>query len=292
MQQTKGVVVTGASTGIGEATALHLDQAGYRVFAGVRKQEDAERLQNQASDLLVPIQLDVTKPEDVAAAAEKVSEIMGPQGLFGLVNNAGVAITSPLEFIPIPELRRQLEINVIGQMTVTQAFLPLLRRYPGRIVFISSISGRVAAPLLGPYSASKFALGALAGSLRRELMPWNIMVSLVEPGKIETPIWKKTLAAAEDLVSGFDSKAEEFYGEVMRTNQERAQNGYGGTPSSVVAETVEHVLTSRRPKTRYLVGRDARMGALLVNLIPERMLDYLIAWQRGVRPGSAANKTR
>ena len=183
------VVVTGASTGIGEAAALHLKELGFEVRAGVRKDEDAERLRAQG---VSPLKLDVTDTSSVAAAAAEVGE-----EVFGLVNNAGVAVSAPVEFVPIDQLRRQLEVNLIGQVAVIQAFLPALRQSHGRIVNISSIGGRIALPLASPYAASKFALEAVSDSLRREVAQFGIEVSLVEPGGVKTPIWKKGTETAE-----------------------------------------------------------------------------------------------
>lgn len=281
----KGVVITGASTGIGEAVALHLDTLGLRVFAGVRKPSDGVKLANKASQRLSPIRLDVTDAEGIMAAVAQVKEVMGDNGLAGLVNNAGIAVAAPLEFIPIEDLRRQLEVNVIGQLAVTQAFLPMLRKGQGRIVFVSSISGRVSAPFLGPYACSKFALEALSDALRRELLAWNIQVSVIQPGRIVTPIWEKSLAAADELRDRLGPSAEDYYGEALTANRARAARRRGGTPLERVAEITAHALISPRPKTRYLVGWDARLGAILAWLLPDRWLDRLIARQRGIKRG-------
>ncbi len=279
----KGVVITGASTGIGEAVALHLDALGFRVFAGVRNSRDGANLACRASQHLTPITLDVTDPDGIAAAVAQVTQVMGEKGLAGLVNNAGIAVAAPLEFIPIPDLRRQLEVNVIGQVAVTQACLPLLRRGRGRIVFVSSISGRVAAPFLGPYASSKFALEALSDSLRRELLPWDIKVAVIEPGRIATPIWEKSLAAADELSARLEPDAQRYYGKAMAVNRERTARRQGGTPIERMAEITAHALTSPRPKTRYLVGRDAKFGAMLARLLPDHWLDSFIARQRGIK---------
>ncbi|MEK7693262.1 MAG: SDR family oxidoreductase, partial [Chloroflexota bacterium] len=187
---TRSVVITGASTGIGEACALHLDALGWRVFAGVRKGADGEALQRKASARLIPVRIDVTDQASIASACDAVAQELGARGLDGLVNNAGIAVAAPLEFVPIDDLRRQLEINVIGQIAVTQAFLALIRTARGRIVNIGSVSGKLATPFTGPYSASKFAMEALTDALRIELRPWKIEVSIVEPGSIATPIWE------------------------------------------------------------------------------------------------------
>jgi NAD(P)-dependent dehydrogenase (short-subunit alcohol dehydrogenase family) len=272
------VVITGASTGIGAACALYLDQLGWRVFAGVRKQADGNSLQQQASDRLTPLLLDVTDTAAIAAAADTVAAAVGPAGLAGLVNNAGVAFSGPLEFLPIADLRRQLEVNVIGQVAVTQAFLPLLRQGRGRIVNMGSISGRVASPFLGSYAASKFALEALTDSLRVELRPWGLEVIIVEPGPIATPIWDKSLALADDLIRHLPPQGRDLYGPALATARARGLRfGQAGIPAEAVAQVVAHALTAPRPKTRYLVGRGLRLAVLLTKFLPDRLRDWLIA---------------
>ena len=196
-QTQRPVVVTGASTGIGEACALRLDKLGFTVFAGVRKDSDAEKLKQKASPRLTPIFLDVTDPESIASAVKIVTQIVGDRGLFGLVNNAGISIPSPLELIPIAEFQQQMQVNVTGQLAVTQAFLGLLRLRKGRIVNMGSISGRSATPFLGAYNISKFALEGFTDVLRMELRPWGISVSIIEPGAIATPIWEKSFASVD-----------------------------------------------------------------------------------------------
>lgn len=281
-----GVLITGASTGIGEACALHLDSLGFRVFAGVRRAADGERLRGGASERLTPVTVEITDPVSIGAAAQAVAEATGDAGLAGLVNNAGVAVSGPVEFIPVDELRRQLEVNVVGQVAVTQAFLPLIRRGSGRIVNMSSIGGRVALPLLGPYAASKFALEALSDSLRRELRPWGIEVSLIEPGGITTPIWAKSGAAADELLGRMPPQVEELYGKLIeRIRKEATRFGETGLPPLAVAKAVAHALTARRPKTRYLIGREAKLRARVSWLVSDRTFDALVArtlgWARG-----------
>ena len=269
------VVVTGASTGIGQASALHLSALGFEVLAGVRKEEDAERLRAAG---LRPVLLDVTDQGSIEAAAATVGEASAG-GVTGLVNNAGIAVSGPLEFVPIDELRRQLEVNLIGQVAVTQAFLPMLRAARGRIVNVSSIGGRVALPLLGPYAASKFALEAVSDSLRRELRHLGVKVSVIEPGGIKTPIWQKGNAAAEAMLESMPADAERLYGalisairrESLRIAEER------GLPPAAVAQAVGHALTARRPRTRYLVGRDAKLRAAAARVLPDRAFDALVA---------------
>jgi NAD(P)-dependent dehydrogenase (short-subunit alcohol dehydrogenase family) len=277
------VVITGASTGIGRACAIHLDSLGLEVFAGVRKSEDAERLAAEGSERLRPLLLDVTDGGQVEAAARQVGEAVGGRGLAGLVNNAGIAVAAPLEFIPIDELRRQLEVNVIGQVAITQALLPLLRRGKGRVVNIGSIGGRVALPFVGPYAASKFALEAFTDSLRRELRAAGVEVSIVRPGGIATPIWDRGLDAADRIRAQLPAEAESLYGHALdATKSAAADIGRNGLPPEAVAKVVEHALTARRPKTRYLVGRDAKMRAALAKVLPDRVFDRMIARAMGI----------
>jgi NAD(P)-dependent dehydrogenase (short-subunit alcohol dehydrogenase family) len=278
LQNRGTVVVTGASTGIGEATARHLDSLGFNVFATIRKDGDAERLRSRSSERLRPIHLDVSDSSSIEAAAAEVAEAVAGEGLAGLVNNAGIAVSGPIEFIPVDELRRQLEVNVVGQAAVTKAMLPMLRRARGRIVNIGSIGGRVALPLLGPYAASKFAMEALTDSLRRELRSLGVQVSIIEPGAISTPIWEKSSAAAATLMSDWTSDAEALYGDLIASVRSEAEKiPERGLPPSAVAKVVEHALTARRPKTRYLVGRDAKVRAAVARVLPDRAFDALIA---------------
>lgn len=279
------VVITGASRGIGEACALRLDLHGFRVFAGVRTDADGAALKRKASDRLTPVLLDVTKDETITSSAQAATAAVGDAGVAGLVNNAGIVIASPLEFLPIAELRRQLEVNVIGQIAVTQAFLPLLRKASGRIVNIGSISGRVAFPLVGAYAASKFAMEALTDALRVELLSWGIFVSIVDPGNVATSIWETSIATAVAIMKTFPPQAHDLYGRAMTAVRDgaarRARTG-AGLPPDEVAKVVEHALTAARPRTRYLVGRDAKLGSLFRHL-PDRMRDRMILGRRGRR---------
>lgn len=209
------VVVTGASTGIGAACALDCAGRGMTVFAGVRDPRAGEALAAKGGPSLIPITLDVTDEPSITRSVEMVQLVVGEGGLGGLVNNAGIVIASPLELIPLSQLRKQLEVNVIGQIAVTQAFLPLLRRGRGRIVNMGSIAGRGTIPLLGPYSASKFALEALTDALRMELQPWGIQVSIIEPGAIATPLWEKSAKTAEDFEASASEEAKALYGEAV-----------------------------------------------------------------------------
>lgn len=269
----RSVLVTGSSTGIGRATALRLDRDGWRVFAGVRREEDAESLRAEASERLVPVMLDVTDPAQVAAAAETVGEA----GLDGLVNNAGMAILGPLETIPLGDFRRQIEVNLTAQVAVTQALLPAIRRARGRVVFVSSIGGRMALPFGGPYHAAKFGLEAVADCLRQELRPWGIHVSAIEPGSIDTPIWERGERIADEVSARAPAAQEELYGATIeRFRGAVRRTAERGIAPDRVAAAISHALTARRPRTRYVVGADARGQALLERLLPDRGLDWLV----------------
>jgi NAD(P)-dependent dehydrogenase (short-subunit alcohol dehydrogenase family) len=268
------VVVTGASTGIGEATARHLAGLGFDVLAGVRKDEDAERLRGERIE---PVKLDVTDAPSIAGARERIEQASAGR-LAGLVNNAGIAVAAPLEYLPIDRLREQLEVNLIGQVAVTQALLPFLRAARGRIVNVSSIGGRIALPLAGPYAASKFGLEAVSDSLRRELRHLGVEVVVIEPGGIKTPIWRKGNAAADEMLEEVPEEAEQLYGDLVaavRSETEKIETERG-LPPSAVAEVIGTALTARKPKTRYLVGRDAKMRAAIAKRVPDRVMDSLI----------------
>jgi NAD(P)-dependent dehydrogenase (short-subunit alcohol dehydrogenase family) len=269
------VVVTGASTGIGKTCVLHLDKLGFQVFAGVRKEADGDALKREASTRLTPVFLDITDAASIASAADTVAAAVGDMGLVGLVNNAGIAVVSPLEFLPITELRHQLEVNAIAQIAVTQAFLPLLRQSQGRIVNIGSIIGRMAMPFLGANSASKFAMEAFTDVLRMELRPWGISVSIVEPTYVATPIWER--AVGNEALRRFPQQAYDLYGSAIAAAGKSAiKSGKAGIATDVVAKAVVHALTAKRPKTRYLVGRDAKFVAVLIKFLPDRIRDWIV----------------
>ncbi len=278
-------LVTGSSTGIGEACALHLDGLGFRVFAGVRRDADGEALRKKSSERLKPIHLDVTDVASIAAARNTIAR--ENIELRGLVNNAGIVVAGPLEILPLEEFRRQFEVNVIGQLAVTQAFLPLLRKARGRIVLMGSISGRLASPFIGAYGASKFALEAMADVLRVELMPWGIEVSIIEPGSIATPIWEKSRQRSGEIARTIATETRELYHRQYEAMRKAAkETAESGIPALEVARTVEHALTAAKPKTRYLVGRDAKLRARLAKFIPDRILDRMIVKRMGL-PTSA-----
>jgi NAD(P)-dependent dehydrogenase (short-subunit alcohol dehydrogenase family) len=280
------VVVTGASTGIGEVCALYLDKMGFKVFAGVRKEADANALKQKASDRLTPIFIDVTDAASIESAANTVAASVNGTGLAGLVNNAGIQLGGPLEFIPIAEIRKLLDVNIIGHIAVTQAFLPLLREGHGRIVNMGSIIGRIPLPYLGAYCASKSGLEAITDSLRMELRPWNIPVSIIEPSLVKTPMWDKARVAAHETVKGFPKEAIDLYGPaitaVLRVLDSPPKIAKVATPANIVAKAVAHALTTKRPKSRYAVGWDAKLVALVSRFVPDRMRDWiaLLIWRR------------
>lgn len=274
---SQAVVVTGASSGIGAACARRLDGLGFRVFAGVRRVSDGEALAASTSERLRPILLDVTDSSSIASAAKSVEEELASDGLAGLVNNAGIAVPGPIEAVPIIEARRQLEVNVIGQMAVTQALLPLLRKGRGRIVNMSSIAGVAATPFLGWYGASKFALEALTDALRLEVGPWGIEVSSIEPGAIATSIWERSAGLADSMIRTVDPATLELYREPLARMREVIQKAASrAIPADEVANTVVQALTASRPKTRYLVGADAKFRAWLKRWLSDRAQDWLM----------------
>lgn len=273
------VVVTGASTGIGRGTAECLARLGYRVFAGVRRAEDAAALE-AASPRITPLRLDVTDEASLRAAASQLGAAAADPGVFALVNNAGIAVAGPAEVVPLAEWRRQLDVNVLGAVAVCQALLPLMSR-GSRIVMVGSVSGRVAYPLLGPYSASKHALVAVAEAMRLELAPAGIAVTLVEPGNVRTPIWSKSIAQARQVIAGFRAAQRERYGSVA-AGVLRTLDGAGsrGLDVDVAAAAVARIVGARRPPPRVLLGRDAWLGACLA-LLPARWRLHLIARATG-----------
>ena len=265
------VVVTGGSTGIGEATALHLRELGFSVLAGVRNDEDAQRLREQG---LTPIRLDVTVADHLAAARAEI----GDQPLAGLVNNAGITRSGPLEFVPVEDMRAQMEVNVIGQLAVTQAFIDALRAGRGRIVNVGSISGLLATPITGPYAMSKFALEGMTDVLRRELLSQGIDVIMVEPGGVKTPLMSKTSLGFEQVFHDGPPELAQRYGPMITTALEHTTkiDRHTGIEAQVVAKVIGRALTVRRPRTRYLVGRDAILAAIMAKFIPDRVMDRLL----------------
>jgi NAD(P)-dependent dehydrogenase (short-subunit alcohol dehydrogenase family) len=272
------VVITGASTGIGRATALRLAGVGFEVLAGVRRDEDGAALR-AADGRVEPVIVDVTDAEQIAALAARVGG--GP--LAGLVNNAGIAVAGPLEGVPLERIRGQYEVNVFGLLAVTQALLEPLRAGRGRIVNIGSIGGRINTPFVGPYSSSKAAVRSLSASLRRELRPWGIHVALVEPGALDTPIWRKGEEHAEETIGELPDRVRTLYARQL----DALVNGVrriaaAAIPPEAAAEAIEHALTARRPRPVYTVGREARIQGALHAALPARAFDALVARAMGI----------
>lgn len=273
-QPGRTVVITGASSGIGRACALYLTRQGFRVFAGVRKAEDGEALRTDSGGAVVPVEIDVTDDATIARAVEAVRRELGDRGLDGLVNNAGIATPGPVEYMSAEVLRHEFDVNVFGQIAVTQAFLPLIRQARGRIVNMGSVGGHLTMPFGGALCASKSAFAALNDALRLELRSYGIHVCLVEPGAIHTPAVDKTLGDVEAIIRALPPEGAARYGNKLR---EFTRRGYArevnGSPPEVVAHAVHHALTARRPRVRYPVGANARTLVTLPRLLPDRALD-------------------
>jgi NAD(P)-dependent dehydrogenase (short-subunit alcohol dehydrogenase family) len=279
----KSVIVTGASTGIGWGCAKVLIASGFRVFGSVRKQMDADRLSEEFGTNFTPLIFDVTDEAAVAAGAKRVETTLGDETLFGLVNNAGIAVPGPLLYLKIDDFKYQLTVNLTGQLIVTQAFAPLLgvdrsrKGAPGRIVMISSVGGKTASPFLGPYSASKFALEGMSESLRRELMLFGIDVIIVAPGAVATPIWDK--ADAVDVTQFANTP---YAPALDKVKDYMISNGKRGLPPEKLGEVVKTALTVSKPKTRYTVTPDLIQN-LMVKILPKRIVDNIIARRVGLK---------
>jgi len=283
------VVVSGTSTGIGAATALHLAAMGFQVFAGVRRDEDGEALAAQGPDGLTPIRLDITDSASISAAVNPVAQAAGTRGLAGLVNNAGIVKPAPIEFQPLDDFREQLELNLIAHVAVTQKFLPLIRLGGGRIVNVGSIGGRLVLPIHGAYSASKFGMEALSDALRLELRQWGIHVSLVDPGATESAIFGKTLAEIDSLESRLGDDGYRLYAEQIEAVRRLvAKTAADAAPPDDIAKAVSQALTSNKPKTRYLAGHGAEAAATLARL-SDGVKDRAVAKEVGLpAPGTKA----
>jgi NAD(P)-dependent dehydrogenase (short-subunit alcohol dehydrogenase family) len=282
MNDRGSVVITGASTGIGEATATRLAAQGFSVFAGVRKTADADRLKSQSLPGLRPLMIDVADGESVKRAAAEVTEAVGAAGLKGLVNNAGVSWGGPLEFQDLDEIRQMFDVNVFGLMAVTQALLGLVRTAKGRIVNMSSVGGRMSVPFVAAYSATKFSVEAISDALRVELRPWGIKVACIEPGSIDTQLWERGFEQFDRQVERMSPRAMELYGDyIPRMRKITEESAARGIPPARVADAVEHALTASRPKTRYLVGYDAR-AQVAFRAVPDKGRDAMMARYLGL----------
>jgi NAD(P)-dependent dehydrogenase (short-subunit alcohol dehydrogenase family) len=273
----RAIVVTGCSTGIGKACALRLERAGYTVFAGVRREEDGRALAAESSGGIRPLLLDVTDAEQIAAAVASVESALGASGeLAGLVNNAGVAVYGPLELLPIETLRGVFEVNVIGHVAVTQAFIPLLRLSKGRVVMIGSSSGFLTPPFLGPYASTKCAMESITDAFRRELAPWGIEVCIMEPGAVRTPLWDKSVGEGDSWFDGLPDAARRLYARgyaaMRKTFVEKSGKGIS---SEALADRVLEALTSPKPRTRYPMGRDT-VGYRMLQKLPDKLVDNML----------------
>jgi NAD(P)-dependent dehydrogenase (short-subunit alcohol dehydrogenase family) len=273
---SRAVIVTGTSSGIGRACALLLTRNGFTVFAGVRKPADGEALRKEIGERLIPLQIDVTDHDGIAAAARLTASTLRERGqsLYALVNNAGIGVSAPLEFQPLEDIRRSFEVNVLGQIAVTQAFLPLLRETRGRVVNICSIGDRIAIPFGGTLNGSKSAFAMMSESLRLELRPWGMHVVIIDPGAITTPAVDKTLGDPEGMLRRMSPDAERLYGKFFRGFVARAsERERNGSPPDVVAEAVLSALRDASPHRRYVVGKGARVLATLPKILPAPLLD-------------------
>jgi NAD(P)-dependent dehydrogenase (short-subunit alcohol dehydrogenase family) len=271
-------LVTGTGRGIGRAIALRLASTGWDVYAGVSQLESGEALIKTHPEKVKLVQLDVTDEDQVNALDGAL-----PATLDAVVNNAGVVVTGPVEAVPLAELRRQLEVNVVGQAAVTQTVLPRLRASRGRIVFVSSLSGRVATPLFGPYNASKFALEGMADAMRIELAPWGIRVVVVEPGQTDTDLWRKADRDLDETVAGLSPTHRELYAEhIAGIRKTIPRNQRAARPVDGVAAAVEKALTAPRPRARYVVGVSAQAQAFLADVTPTAVLDRVVAAGTGM----------
>jgi NAD(P)-dependent dehydrogenase (short-subunit alcohol dehydrogenase family) len=282
----RSVVITGASTGIGWATAKLLLDRGFRVFGSVRKQADADRLKTEFGASFTPLIFDVTDEAAVLAAAREVRHALNGETLSGLVNNAGIAVAGPVLELAADEFRRQMDVNVIGPIIATQAFGPLLGSDPslkgprGRIVMISSVAGKNGNPLTSAYSASKHAIEGLSESLRRELMLFGIDVIIVAPGAVKTPIWSK---AEEVDITAY--KNSPYFPALQGMRKFMLQLGETGLPAEKIAERIAEALTSANPKVRYQITPDP-MRHLMISILPKRMIDRIIARRIGLMPSA------
>ena len=277
-------LITGTSTGIGEACATRLAAKGWTVYAGVRRAEDGDRVKAQITGDVRPVILDVSNRDDMQRVIGVIEQDTGSTGLQGLVNNAGVGVGGPFEYVTEDEWRWVFDVNLFGVVALTKAAMPLLRAGKGRVVHIGSIGGRIAAAGLGPYSASKHAIEALAESQRHEfarLVP-PMHVSVIEPGEVKTAIWEKANASADELEGKLDEAGRKDYQWLVDQTRGFIDEGDAkGVPASKVADAVEHALTADRPKARYLVGPDAKLAGHLITRLPDRARSVLADFSAG-----------
>ena len=290
----KSVVITGGSSGIGRASVALMNRAGWQVFATVRKTADQQELREAYGENVIAVVMDVQEESSIQAAAQQIATHLNGHGLDGLVNCAGIGVVRPVEYAGLQDIRQIFEINVFGQILVSQALLPLLRRNGGRIVNITSVGVNIAIPFGGLLNSSKSAFGMLSDSLRLELRPFGVRVIAIEPGAISTPAVEKTLGDIEKVIEDLPAEARMQYGEMLRTFGRKAYTREkNGSSPSVVAEAVLHALSSNRPRIRYRVGKHAKLLATLPKLLPESVLDALRVRMFGLEaPSSARPRSR
>ena len=271
------VLVTGTSSGIGQACAEELARRGFHVIAGVRRDEDGEAVRALSPDRIEPLLIDVTDLDAIAALPERVGDI------HGLVNNAGMANSGPLEHQPLEDVKQQLDVMLLAPFALTKAFIPALRRSRGRVVMMGSIGGRTSLPFMGAYNAAKAGIDGFANSLRPELAPFGVHVALVEPGAIKTNIWQRGIDSGERLLESMPEDGRRDYGDRVQALRKVAEDSERrGVPPAKVAAVVAHALTSDKPKTRYVVGVDARVQAALRAALPDRALDKVLGRVTGL----------
>ncbi|MEU5719110.1 SDR family NAD(P)-dependent oxidoreductase [Streptomyces sp. NPDC020403] len=269
----KLIVVTGASTGMGAAAARALARQGFHVLAGVRRVRDADSIRSAGIE---PVILDITEPEQVEALAARVAD--DPRALHALVNNAGIQVNAAVETLPLAEWRRVFEVNLFGHIAVTQALLPALLRSKGRVINISSVGGTAAMATYGAYAGTKFALEAVSDSLRREVAPLGVQVVVVQPGGVRTEMAARGVQAANELAAGMTPEQDERYGSLIRANNELMATGTAsGLTADAAARVIAKAVTTRKPRTRYTAGRDAALITRLVRILPDRILDRVLA---------------
>ena len=274
---TRSVVITGASSGIGRATALRLSRNGWRVFAAVRKDSDASAVRAESGGVVETLLLDVSDRESIIGAAREVAAQVAGRGLGGLVNNAGIGSVSPVEYTSGDKLREIFEINLFGQIATIQAFLPLIRAARGRIINTGSVGDHLTPPFCGLLASSKAAFASMSAALRLELRPQGIEVCVIEPGSINTPAVEKTLGGVETIIGNLPPEGAALYGEAMRRMAHAfAMNEHAGSPPEAVAEVVERALTDPNPRTRYPAGKDSVKLTLLARFLPEKLLDVAV----------------
>jgi NAD(P)-dependent dehydrogenase (short-subunit alcohol dehydrogenase family) len=291
---SRAVVITGTSSGIGRAAALALSAKGFTVYAGVRKVADGKALKAASVGDIRPLHVDVTEQASIEAAVAHVDEAVGKHGLAGLINNAGVGAPWPMELIPLDEFRYQLEVNLIGQLAVTQAFLPLIKRGKGRIINVGSEGGRITMPFLGPITSAKHGLVSVNDALRMELRPWGVKVCIVEPGATQSSAPTKLVDNGRRAVNElFTAQGRADYGSRFTHVIEKIAAGHEriGSPPEVIAAAVVKAMIARRPRSRYPVGGHAKLLTRLQRVLPDRAMDALFIRMLGLTDTASSSRS-